>query len=193
MPADVTTVSHPLFSQGSLWRIGSLEIQGAAGQSSADWLLEGGWLVVGGSDPQGPGLFKIPADDGAPVRLVAGHATNPVRSPDGNLIVYAGAFVAGRAPLLGARPDGSPVELPTVGVRQGGYRFLPNGKGLVYLPRIQAPDFWLLDFATKTSRQITRFSNQGQITTFDISPDGKQIVFDRSRQNSDIVLIDLPK
>jgi hypothetical protein len=27
--------------------------------------------------------------------------------------------------------------------------------------------------------------------TFDITPDGKQIVFDRERENSDIVLIDL--
>jgi len=28
--------------------------------------------------------------------------------------------------------------------------------------------------------------------TFDVTPDGKQIVFDRLRENSDIVLIDLP-
>ena len=62
----------------------------------------------------------------------------------------------------------------------------------MYLPRIQAPDFWLLDFATKTSRPMIRFSNQGQIA-FDIAPDGKEIVFDPLRQNSDIVLIDLPK
>jgi hypothetical protein len=29
------------------------------------------------------------------------------------------------------------------------------------------------------------------MSTFDITPDGQQIVFDRLRQNSDIVLIDL--
>jgi len=29
--------------------------------------------------------------------------------------------------------------------------------------------------------------------TFDITPDGKQIVFDRVRENSDIVLIDLSR
>ena len=28
--------------------------------------------------------------------------------------------------------------------------------------------------------------------TFDVTPDGKQIVFDRLLENSDIVLIDLP-
>jgi hypothetical protein len=32
-----------------------------------------------------------------------------------------------------------------------------------------------------------------RLRTFDITPDGKQIVFDRSRQNSDVVLIELPK
>ena len=171
----------------------SLEIQGAAGQGTADWSPDGAWIVTGGRDAQGPGLFKIPVDGGAPVRLVAGQAVNPVWSPDGNLIVYAGTFVAGQVALLGVRPDGTPVELPTVRVRPGGYRFLPDGTGLVYLPRIQSLDFWLLDFATKASRQLTRLSNQGHIATFDITPDGKQIVFDRSRENSDIVLIDLPK
>jgi len=29
--------------------------------------------------------------------------------------------------------------------------------------------------------------------TFDVTPDGKQIVFDRLRENSQVVMIDLPK
>ena len=58
---------------------------------------------------------------------------------------------------------------------------------------IPSVDFWLLDFATNTPRQLTRLSNQGALGTFDITPDGKAIVFDRSRENSDIVLIELPK
>ena len=32
----------------------------------------------------------------------------------------------------------------------------------------------------------------GDIRTFDITPDGKQIVFDRVAENSDIVLIQRP-
>ena len=68
-------------------------------------------------------------------------------------------------------------------VRPGGYRFLPDGSGLVYLQRTQGLD----------SRQLTRFSNEGALRTFDITPDGKSIAFDRSRHNSNIVLIDLPK
>ena len=31
------------------------------------------------------------------------------------------------------------------------------------------------------------------MNTFDITPDGKKIIFDRLRENSDLVLIDVPK
>ncbi len=171
----------------------SLDIEGTAAQGNADWSPDGTWIVTSGRDAQGPGLFKIPVDGGKPVRLVMGRAVNPVWSPDGNLIVYAGKFFTGQVELLGVRPDGTPVALPTVRARPGGYRFLPDGTGMVYLPFIPSLDFWLVDFDTKTSRQLTRLSNQGALATFDVTPDGKAIVFDRSRQNSDIVLIDLPK
>ena len=85
------------------------------------------------------------------------------------------------------------MPLPEVEVRVGGaHRFLPNGMGLVYLPNIETKDFWLLDFATNTTRQLTHFSDRGFLNTFDVTPDGKYLVFDRTRQNSDIVRIDLP-
>jgi Tol biopolymer transport system component len=132
-------------------------------------------------------------DGGAPIRLVTGQAVNPVWSPDGNLIVYAGVFMAGQVELRAMRPDGAPVELGHIGVHPGGYRFTRDGARLAYLPGLQSTDFWLLDLATKKPRQLTRLSNQGRIQTFDITPDGKEIVFDRLRENSNIVLIDLPK
>ena len=54
-------------------------------------------------------------------------------------------------------------------------------------------DFWLLDLATKRTRPLTHLANTARMRTFDVTPDGKQIVFDRLRNNSDIVLIDLPR
>jgi Tol biopolymer transport system component len=170
----------------------SIEVEGAAGQSSADWSPDGKWIVVGGRDAQGPALFKIPVDGGPPVRLVEGKWSNPVWSPNGDMIVYAGRSYIGQVALLAVRPDATPIELPQVMVRPGGYRFLPDGSGLVYIPRIQALDFWLLDLRTKSQRQLTRLANRGALRTFDITRDGKHIVFDRLRQNSNIVLIERP-
>lgn len=108
--------------------------------------------------------------------------------------------------LLAIRPDGTPVELPTIRWRFGApgesnaggkrYRFLPNGKGVVYMQdegTLPLRDFWLFDLATRQSRRLTRLANSGRMRTFDITPDGKQIFFDSLRENSDIVLIDLPR
>jgi Tol biopolymer transport system component len=172
----------------------SLEIQGAQGQAAADWSPDGSWIVAGGLDKSGPGLFKIPANGGDPVRIVTGQAVNPVWSPDGSLIAYGGPFVAGQTALAWVGATGAAVDLPPVRVSAGAYRFLPDGKGLVFRPTAAAPDFWLLDLATKARRQLTHLSDRGgRIQTFDILPDGKAIVFDRTRENSDIVLIDLRK
>jgi hypothetical protein len=54
-------------------------------------------------------------------------------------------------------------------------------------------DFVLLDAATFKSQTLTDLDNQAGMQTFDITADGKQIVFDRLRENSDVVVIDLAK
>ena len=108
--------------------------------------------------------------------------------------MYGGPLVAGQTTLAWLGPNGASVDLPPVRVRAGGYRFLPDGKGLVFRPTDAAPDFWLLDLGTKTTRQLTHLTDRGgRIQTFDVVPDGKAIVFDRVQESSDIVLIDWPK
>ena len=159
------------------------------------WSPDGKWIVVGGIDGKGDGLFKIPVDGGQPVRIATGPAANPVWSPDGTIIVYAGANVLGGAPLWAVRPDGVRVEWPKITVQRDGerIRFSPNGQSLVYMQG-QGPiqDFWMLDMVTKRARQLTHFTANATMRTFDITPDVKQFVFDRLRENSDIVLIDRP-
>ena len=176
---------------------GSIDAQGAA-----DWAPDGSAIVTGGSDEQGLGLFRIPIEGGTPVRLAKGLAINPVWSPDGSLIVYAGTSVSGRQPLAGVQPDGTPVELPPIQVAPGsqGHRFLSKGKGLVYL---QTPvgraatgeffDIWLQDLDTRTKTHLAQLTGRFATLGFDITPDGKRIVFDRVNDNSDIVLIDIPR
>ena len=110
--------------------------------------------------------------------------------------MYTGANVSVDAPLLAIRADGTNVELPAIRLRFDGkrYRFLPNALALVYTQGpFPAQDFWLLDLVTKRSRQLSRFNNCAATQSFDVTADGKQIVFDRLRENSDIVLIDLAR
>ena len=72
-------------------------------------------------------------------------------------------------------------------------RFLPDGSGLVYMlgSTLAGQDFWLLDLATMRSRRLTQLGSAAVMRTFDITPGGKRIVFDRLREDSDILLIDL--
>ena len=124
--------------------------QGAAGQGTADWSPDGAWIVTGGRDAQGPGLFKIPVEwrCARAARRRSGGQSGLVAERQPDCVCRPVRRRPGRSSLECDR-DGTPVELPTVLVRPGGYRFLPDGSGLVYLPRIQSLDFWLLDFATK--------------------------------------------
>jgi hypothetical protein len=185
-------------------RLTIVSADGAGHQSLAEaldvrgtpsWSPDGKWIVTGGSDAQGPGLFKIPVAGGAPERLTTGSAFDPVWSPDATLIVYS-AQQAATAPLLAVRPNGTPVNLPAIRVPTGGggrARFLPDG-GLVYLQgSVGKQDFWLLNLTTFQSRRLTRLASPATTTTFDIAPDGSRIVFDRIREHSDIVMIDLAK
>ena len=50
---------------------------------------------------------------------------------------------------------------------------------------------WLLDLATMESRRLTQLDQGAEIRTFDVTPDGKRIVFDRLSEHSDLVLIEL--
>src|SRR6266850_7694569 len=53
--------------------------------------------------------------------------------------------------------------------------------------------YGLLDLVTKKTRPLTHLAGLATMRSFDITPDRKHIVFDRLRDNSDVVLIELPK
>jgi len=177
---------------GTILAVGEdLDVRGAA-----SWSPDGKWLVAGGNQSGTTGLFKIPIDGGASVTLVSGAASNPVWSPDGTWIAYAGQNVSALAPLLGVRPDGSPFPLPEIKVRRDGerVRFTRDGKSLVYMQGVlRAQDFWMLDVGSQKTRPLTTLKQRDAMRTFDIAADGKTIVFDRLRDNADIVLIELQK
>jgi len=165
-------------------------------QGGASWSPDGKWIVVGGIEAGHAGLYKVPVEGGPPVRLIEGPALNPVWSPDGDLIAYVGANVSAYAPLLAVRANGASVEMPRISMRRDGerLRFTRDGQALIYMQgAARAQDFWMLNLATMQTRQLTRLTSRDTMRTFGVTPDGKRIVFDRLRDNSDVVLIDLPR
>ena len=182
------------------------EVRSLDQQSMPGFLSGPAIAVAAAMASERPGTLTIAVQDFCGYRRTGpphdGPAFDPVWSSAGNLIVYAGANLSGRSTLLAVRPDETPVELPPVqtaaGISSGGHRFLPDGRGVVFgSPKLGASirEFWLLNLAARTPRrlaELTWTTGQGGIKTFDITPDGRHIVFDRS-ENSDIVLIDLPQ
>jgi Tol biopolymer transport system component len=169
----------------------SLDVRGAA-----SWSPDGKWIAVGAMDGAGVRVFKVPADGGRPVRLVDSVSSNPVWSPDGRFILYSGTPRARSVPLKAVTPDGRPFPLPPLLVDRVGdsYRFLPGrGQLAVKLGGFRRQDFWLFDLGTGQRRQLTRLTPGESLLRFDVSPDGKRVVFERVRENSDVVLIELPR
>jgi tricorn protease-like protein len=58
---------------------------------------------------------------------------------------------------------------------------------------LEHKDFWLVDLETGAERQLASLARDFIIRDFDVSADGREIVFDRVQENSDLVLIDLPR
>jgi len=164
------------------------------------WSPDGDWVAVVASDGEGKRpLYKVPTHGGPPIRVAEGLNADPVWSPDGRLILYSEGL-SGNNPLRAVTPDGETVPVPEVFVPYAGnrYRFLPDGKSVVVLierveDAVQRQEFHLLDLASGRMRQLTSLRPEFKLRSFDVSPDGERIIFDRYRENADVVLIDLQR
>ncbi|HTE46558.1 MAG TPA: protein kinase, partial [Gemmatimonadaceae bacterium] len=169
----------------------SLDVRGAP-----SWSPDGKWIAIAAQDRIGVRVFKVPASGGAAINLVSSVSSNPVWSPDGTFILYSGAPRARSVPVLAVTPDGRAHPIPPLSVDRLGdsYRFLPDGKQLVVKQGgFRRQDFYAFDLKTGNKRQLTKLRRGESLLRFDVTPDGKRVFFERVRENSDIVLIELPR
>jgi Tol biopolymer transport system component/DNA-binding winged helix-turn-helix (wHTH) protein len=159
------------------------------------WSPDGRWIAVGAMHGAEPRLFKIPADGGQPVQLGDGYALDPVWSPSGQFLVYSGADVGTNFAINAVNADGTPRVIPELVLSRGSRRmdFLGTDDALVILKgNLSHKEFWVVDLTTGAERPLASVAPGPIVNDFDVSADGREIVFDRVSDASDIVLIELP-
>jgi Tol biopolymer transport system component len=159
------------------------------------WSPDGQWLAVAANRGGEPHLFKIPVGGGTPLPIVKEYSTDPIWSPSGQFLVYSGADVGTTFSVKAVNADGTPHDLPKLILTRGARRlaFLGGEDALVFLKGdISHKEFWLVNLKTGRERQLTNLGRKLVIGDFDVSTDGREIIFDRAREESDIVLFDLP-
>ena len=168
-----------------------LDVRGAPA-----WSPDGQWLAVAAANPDGePQLFKIPVGGGTPVSLVKEYS---IGSDLGSERTVSRLFGRGcRHDISGqGRERGrcSPTLCRNLTLTRGARRlaFLGDDTLVIMKGDVSHKEFWVFDLKTGRERQLTRFGRGFVIGDFDISPDGREIIFDRIREESDIVLFDLP-
>jgi Tol biopolymer transport system component len=166
-----------------------LDVRGAPA-----WSPDARWLAIAANPNGEPRLFKIPVNGGSPVPLVTGYSTDPTWSPSGQFLVYSGADVGTTFPVKAVGADGSLHSMPNLVLTRGARRLVFLGENTLAVMKgdISHQEFWSVDLNTGRERQLTALRRGFVISDFDVSPDGREIIFDRTRDESDIALFDLP-
>jgi Tol biopolymer transport system component len=169
----------------------SLDLQGAPA-----WAPDGQSIVSASNDHDIPHLFRIPVDGRSPAPLVREYSLDPTWSPDGRMVVYSGPDIGTTFSLKAVSAEAAPHLLPSLTLTRGARHitFLPGGRSLVFLRgEIQHKDLWLVDLDTGTERRLTSLPPDFDVRDFDVSPDGREVVFERVQERSDLVLLDISR
>jgi dipeptidyl aminopeptidase/acylaminoacyl peptidase len=157
------------------------------------WAPDGKSIIVAALYEGEPRLMSFFPGGAPPQPLVYEYSVDPVWSPDGQFLLYAGADVGVTFPLRAVDRDGRPYPLPPVMLPRGAHRVVftsePNTI-LVLRGDFARKDFWLIDLKSGAERRLTQLASDFDIRDFDLSADKSRILFDRVEETSTVALID---
>jgi Tol biopolymer transport system component len=136
-------------------------------------------------------LSTVSIDGGEPRQLTKNATLWPVFSPDGTRIacLYSeepnspfriSIIPANGGPSIKAFPPPSGLTMPL--------RWTPDGKAILYgITRRGVTNLWMQPVEGGAPKQLTNFTS-GRIHSFEVSRDGRQLVFSCGTRSSDVVL-----
>lgn len=169
---------------------GSLDLRG-----DPAWAPDGQSIASAVNIDGTPRVFRISLS-GAATALVHEYSVGPAWSPGGDFLVFSGADIGTRFPVKAVTPAGARYAIPALTLTRGAGRlcFSDGRRALVVMRgEIQHKDLWLIDLDTGAERRLTNLPSDFDVTDFDISADGRQIVLERVQNHSEVVLIDLAR
>lgn len=169
----------------------SLDLQGAP-----TWAPDGHSITTAAEDHSVPHLYRVPIDGHPPTSFLKEYSVDPAWAPDGGFVLYSGPDIGTAFSVKAATAQATPHPIPGMTLTRGTrhFTFLDGGRALVLLRgEIQHKNLWLVNLVNGGERQLTNFSPDFDVRDFDISPDGREVVFERVQERSDVVLLDLPR
>jgi Tol biopolymer transport system component len=121
------------------------------------------------------------------------HSQDPQWSPDGTFVLFSGPDI-GTTFRIEAAAGGREYRIPELTLARGArhVEFLPGGRAIVFLRgAIGRENLWSMDVTTGRERQLTDLPSGFDVSDFDVSPDGRDIILEQVEDQSDIVLMDL--
>ncbi|HKU14234.1 MAG TPA: winged helix-turn-helix domain-containing protein [Steroidobacteraceae bacterium] len=203
LSADGRRVAFTVQSRGRTWlyvmssdgsgarRVAQeLDVRGAPA-----WSPDGRWIAIAALRDGEPRLFKIAESGGAVVQLTSEYSLDPVWSPSGSFLVYTAADVGTMFDVRAVAADGAPHPMTKLSLTRGSRRLAFLGADENTLVMLKGPqsrkEFWAIDLRSGAQRALTDLGPGQVIGDFDVAADGRRIVFDRVREESDLALIQL--